>query len=94
MKSLKPFVLLFDEFYTNMYRMNEAEIWMQKAKKIIFLGTSFSVNITSIALNYGLSNNSTLEIVDPNPINLELENVSYFKMTAEEYINTYNSQKN
>ena len=94
MKSLKPFVLLFDEFYTNMYRMNEAEIWMQKAKKIIFLGTSFSVNITSIALNYGLSNNTTIEIVDPNPINLELENIKYFKMTAEEYINNYISQKN
>ena len=67
---------------------------LQKAKKIIVLGTSFSVNITSIALNYGLSNNTTIEIVDPNPINLELENIKYFKMTAEEYINNYISQKN
>ena len=58
MKSLKPFVLLFDEFYTNIYRMNEAENWMQNAEKIVFFGTSFSVNITSIALNYGISNNS------------------------------------
>ena len=37
MKSLKPFVLLFDEFYTNIYRMDEAENWIQNAKKIVFL---------------------------------------------------------
>ena len=37
MKSLKPFVLLFDEFYTNIYRMEEAENWMQNARKIVFL---------------------------------------------------------
>ena len=37
MKSLKPFVLLFDEFYTNIYRMDEAENWMQNARKIVFL---------------------------------------------------------
>ena len=41
MISLKPFVLLFDEFYTNIYRMYDAESWMQEAEKIIFLGTSF-----------------------------------------------------
>ena len=90
MKSLKPFVLLFDEFYTNIYRMKEAEDWMQKASKIVFLGTSFSVNITSIALNYAISNNSLIEVIDPNPIDLQLKNINYFKMTAEEYINTIN----
>ena len=89
MKSLKPFVLLFDEFYTNIYRMDEAENWIQNAKKkIVFLGTSFSVNITSIFLNIGISNNSLIEVVDPNPINLDLENINYYKMTAEEYINS------
>ena len=88
MKSLKPFVLLFDEFYTNIYRMDEAENWIQNARKIVFLGTSFSVNITSIALNIGISNNSLIEVVDPNPINLDLENINYYKMTAEEYINS------
>ena len=36
MISLKPFVL-FDEFYTNIYRMDEAENWMQNARKIVFL---------------------------------------------------------
>ena len=52
MVSFKPFVLLFDEYYTDIYRMAEAEAWMKSSNRIIFLGTSFSVNITSIALNY------------------------------------------
>ncbi|MCK5881722.1 MAG: sirtuin, partial [Sinobacterium sp.] len=48
--SFKPFVLLFDEYYTDIYRMSEAENRMYEADKIIFMGTSFSVNITNIAL--------------------------------------------
>ncbi len=87
MISLKPFVLLFDEYYTNIYRINEAEIMMQKAKKFIFIGTSFNVNITSIALNYALKNNAYIDIVDPNPIDLRIPNVSYYKMSALAYIN-------
>jgi len=86
MKSLKPFVLLFDEFYTNIYKMNLAESWMKKAKKIIFLGTSFTVNITSIALNYALKSNATIEIVDPNPVDLGIKNAKYFKLKASEYV--------
>ncbi|MBF95703.1 MAG: sirtuin [Pelagibacterales bacterium] len=87
MKSLKPFVLLFDEFYTNIYRMREAEEWMQKSKKITFLGTSFSVNITTIALNIANINNADIEIVDPNPIDLNINKAKYHKMTARQYIN-------
>ncbi|MDC3024529.1 sirtuin [Alphaproteobacteria bacterium] len=86
--SLKPFVLLFDEFYTNMYRINEAEKWMKEAKKITFLGTSFSVNITAIALKHGLSNNILINVIDPDPVDLGLENVKYHKMTALKYIKT------
>jgi NAD-dependent deacetylase len=43
--SLKPYVLLFDEYYTEMYRISEAKSRMLKADKMIFIGTSFSVNI-------------------------------------------------
>ncbi len=53
MKSLKPFVLLFDEFYTDNYKINKAYNWMNSATKFIFLGTSFSVNITAMALRKG-----------------------------------------
>lgn len=89
MQSFKPFVLLFDEYYTDIYRMSEAETWMRNSKNLIFLGTSFSVNITSIALNYALLNNANIEIVDPDPVNLNLNNIKYHKMKAAEYIKNF-----
>ncbi|GAA6133556.1 NAD-dependent deacylase [Oceaniserpentilla sp. 4NH20-0058] len=84
--SLKPFVLLFDEFYTNLYRMNEAEQKMQSADKIVFMGTSFSVNITNIALNIAMNNNISVEVIDPDPVILPYKNIKYYRMTASEYI--------
>ncbi|MFL2795343.1 MAG: SIR2 family NAD-dependent protein deacylase [Paracoccaceae bacterium] len=88
--SLKPFVLLFDEYYTDLYRMSEAERAMQFADCVVFMGTSFSVNITSIALRYALSNNAKIEIVDPNPIDLNISGIKYHKMTASEYVSKLN----
>ena len=85
--SYKPFVLLFDEYYTNIYRMNEAEEWMKRSKKYVFMGTSFNVNITSIALNYALKKNySEIIVVDKNPVDLGIDKIIYKKMTAESYI--------
>ena len=83
--SFKPFVLLFDEMYTEVYRFSEAESWMHSAEKIIFMGTSFSVNITSIALRIAISRNIPVEIVDPEPIILDYNNIKYHSMSAEEY---------
>jgi NAD-dependent deacetylase len=85
--SLKPYVLLFDEIYTDLYRISEAEEWMNNADKIIFIGTSFSVNITSIALRTAIANGIEVEIVDPEPIKLNYKKVKYYEMTAEEYCN-------
>ena len=85
--SLKPYVLLFDEIYTDLYRISEAEEWMNNADKIIFMGTSFSVNITSIALRTAIANGIEVEIVDPEPIKLNYNKVIYYEMTAEEYCN-------
>ena len=84
--SLKPFILLFDEYYTDLYRMTEAERWMQEANKVVFIGTSFSVNITSIALRIALQNNADIEIVDPEPIDLGIPSITYHSLTAEDYI--------
>ena len=89
--SLKPYVLLFDEIYTDLYRISEAEHWMNDAKKIIFIGTSFSVNITSIALRIATSRGIEVEIVDPNPIKINYDKVNYYQMNAEEYSHTRNS---
>ena len=89
--SLKPYVLLFDEIYTDLYRISEAEHWMNDAKKIIFIGTSFSVNITSIALRISISRGIEVEIVDPNPIKINYDKVNYYQMNAEEYSHSRNS---
>ena len=59
---------------------------MNNATKFVFLGTSFSVNITAMALENAINNNAKVEIVDPNPINLSIENIIYHKMTALEFI--------
>ena len=84
--SLKPFVLLFDEYYTEQYRISEAENWMRAAEKMIFIGTSFSVNITNIALHHALHSGAEIEIVDPQPVRLEGQEITYHRMTAADYI--------
>jgi len=56
---------------------------MNNANKIIFMGTSFSVNITSIALRTAIANGIEVEIVDPEPIKFNYNNVRYYEMTAE-----------
>ena len=78
---------MFDEVYTDLYRISEAEEWMNNADKIIFIGTSFSVNITSIALRTAIANGIEVEIVDPEPIKFNYNKVRYYEMTAKEYCN-------
>ena len=46
------------------------------------MGTSFSVNITSIALRTALANDADIEVVDTQPIDLGYERIEYHKMTA------------
>ena len=84
--SLKPFVLLFDEYYTELYRITEAQQRMIDADKMVFMGTSFSVNITQMALEIARNYAIPIEIVDPEPTHVLHSNVSYKKMTALEYI--------
>ncbi len=83
--SLKPFVLLFDEYYTELYRFSEAQSWMSSTKKIIFMGTSFNVNITSIALDIAIQRGISIEIVDPTPVKIPYNKVVYHEMSSNEY---------
>ena len=85
-RSYKPYVLLFDEFYTELYRISEAQQRMFDANRIVFMGTSFSVNITQMALDIANTNNTPVEIVDPDPVKVHYRNTSYHRMTAAEYI--------
>ncbi len=84
--SYKPYVLLFDEYYTELYRISEAEQRMYNADKMIFMGTSFSVNITQMALRAAISKQINIEIVDPNPIKIDYAKVTYHRMKASDYI--------
>lgn len=88
--SLKPFVLLFDEYYTDLYRISTAKQKMQNAKKMVFMGTSFSVNITQMALDIARQNNTPIVVIDPQPAHLLHPDVTYKAVTAKEYIASQN----
>ena len=53
------------------------------------MGTSFSVNITNIALEIAIEKNLPIEIVDPDPIEIRYTNIKYHKMSASEYCNKW-----
>ena len=84
--SLKPFVLLFDEYYTDLYRISEAKDWMSTARRFVFMGTSFSVNITNIALRAAIMTGAEIDVVDPSPIDLNIDRVTYHAMNAADFI--------
>lgn len=86
--SFKPYVLLFDEYYTELYRISEAQEKMRNADRIIFIGTSFSVNVTQMALEIAKVQRTLVEIVDPSPIPVNYQQVKYHQMTASEYISS------
>ena len=94
--SLKPWVLLFDEYYTDLYRMGTAERWMAEAARMVFIGTSFSVNITAIALRTALTRGIPVEIVDPKPVDLEIPDsmadITCHAMTAKEWVGRSSSR--
>lgn len=66
-KSERPHILLFDEYYTELYQHNTALYWLDEADTIIFIGTSNSVGFTYGALHEGLNANKKIMVVDPNP---------------------------
>ena len=84
--SLKPYVLLFDEYYTDLYEISKAQEMMQQADRMVFMGTSFSVNITNMALETARFNQIPIEVVDPEPTVVFYPNAEYHQMTAQEYV--------
>lgn len=59
---LRPLVLLFDEYYDShpFFRAREARDWLNDASVVAFVGTSFSVGITSMALHAAQASNATI----------------------------------
>ena len=67
---------------------------MEESSRMVFIGTSFSVNITAIALRSALHRGIPVEIVDPEPVDLVASfgipvgrgDISYHAMTAEVWV--------
>lgn len=57
-RPLAPQALLFDEGYHShtFYQFDRMESWISNAKVIVFVGTSFAVNITSVVLDHARDN--------------------------------------
>lgn len=66
-KSMRPHILLFDEYYTELYQYSKAQQWLEEASTIIFIGTSNSVGFTYGALQEALFAKKKIMVVDPNP---------------------------
>ena len=80
---------LFDEYYTDLYRMGTAEAWLAEAERMVFIGTSFSVNITAIALRTAIARSVPVEIVDLTidlGIPPEMADITWHRMTAKEWV--------
>lgn len=64
---IRPHVLLFDEYYIEHhdYGFTRAQREIEAADVLMFVGTSFSVGITAVALNAALLNHISVMSVDP-----------------------------
>lgn len=89
-KSYRPHILLFDEYYTELYQYEKALKWILESETVIFLGTSNSVGFTQGALEVGVGNNKKLIVVDPNPSPSFIRpGVEILKMTASDFCKMY-----
>ncbi|MDP2343497.1 MAG: Sir2 family NAD-dependent protein deacetylase [Deltaproteobacteria bacterium] len=71
--AIRPLVLLFDEMYDAQpaYRAREARRWLNDADAVVFVGTSFSVGITSMALSAARYANALLVNVNVEPVDVD-----------------------
>lgn len=88
--SYRPHILLFDEYYTELFQYEKAISWILSADTIIFMGTSNSVGFTSGALQIGVSKGKKVVVVDPNPSPSFIHpNIDLIKMTATDFCKMY-----
>lgn len=69
---LRPLVLLFDEYYDShpFFRAREARDWLNDAGVVVFVGTSFSVGITSMALHAAQASGAAVVNLNVEPLEL------------------------
>jgi NAD-dependent deacetylase len=86
-KSYRPHVLLFDEYYTELYHYKKALDWVNEADTIIFMGTSNSVGFTETVLDISVNQGKKVIVVDPSPSpSFFQKGVEFEMITAFEYI--------
>jgi NAD-dependent deacetylase len=92
-KSYRPHVLLFDEFYSDLYEYEQAIEWVLAADTVIFMGTSNSVGITEGILRTSLNYNKEIIVVDPNPApSFRIQGVMVVESTATKFCRDYFTQ--
>ncbi len=85
-ESYRPHILLFDEYYSDLYEYHKALQWVDEANTILFMGTSNSVGITEGILNMAVNAGKRVVVVDPNPSTSFMQHgVEVNRMTAREY---------
>lgn len=89
-QSYRPHILLFDEYYTELYQYSKAMTWLLEADTILFMGTSNSVGFTANALQIGLNKHKNVIVVDPNPSpSFDHPAIQLHKMSSTAYCQQY-----
>jgi NAD-dependent deacetylase len=89
-KSYRPHILLFDEYYAEIYESEIAMDWVAEAETIIFMGTSNSVGITNMVLESALRRGKEVIVVDPNPApSLRYPGIQIFEESAMDFSKRY-----
>lgn len=86
-KSYRPHVLLFDEYYTELYHYKKALDWVNEADTVIFMGTSNSVGFTETVLDISVNEGKKVIVVDPSPSpSFFKKGVEFEMISASEYV--------
>jgi NAD-dependent deacetylase len=87
-KSLRPHILLFDEFYTELYQIQKAMQWVNEADTVVFMGTSNAVGITAGILSMAEDQHKQVVVVDPAPVSsLCVPGAKIFQVRATDFWN-------
>ena len=88
--SYRPHILLFDEYYSELYESEIALDWVKEAETVIFMGTSNSVGITGMVLESAMRRGKEILVVDPNPApSFRYPGIQIFEESAMNFCRQY-----
>jgi NAD-dependent deacetylase len=88
--SYRPHILLFDEYYSELYESEIALDWVKEADTVIFMGTSNSVGITNMVLESAMRRSKEIKVVDPNPApSFRFPGIEIIESTAMDFCSQY-----